>query len=79
MIGFLRGGPRPERDEDVTGLAQDDLGVSVLSYLLAGPILFGGLGWALSALTGWGWLVPVGVLGGMTLSIYVIWVRYGNQ
>ena len=63
------GGPRPETS----------MGTSVISYLLAGPILFGGLGWLAAERTGVEWLVAIGTLGGMALSVYVIWVRYGTQ
>lgn len=68
----------PVREEDVVGSAQESaLAVSVLSYILAGPILFGGIGWFLDRLFDARWLIAVGVLFGLGLSIYVVWLRYG--
>ncbi|HSP59451.1 MAG TPA: hypothetical protein VLO09_00170 [Ornithinimicrobium sp.] len=58
---------------------QTDLGNTVLAYLLAGPLGFGALGWLLDHLLGSWFLLPVGVLGGMVLSMYVIWLRYGRS
>jgi F0F1-type ATP synthase assembly protein I len=51
---------------------------TVLAYLISGPLLYGGLGWLADR-----WLetdpvfVLVGILGGMALALYVVWVRYG--
>ncbi|MDO5740961.1 MAG: hypothetical protein Q4P07_12535 [Ornithinimicrobium sp.] len=71
---------RPARDEDYPGLAPEhSMGTSVLSYLLAGPILFGGIAWLIGRWTGLEWLSAVGILAGMGMSIYIIWVRYGTQ
>jgi F0F1-type ATP synthase assembly protein I len=52
---------------------------NVVSYLITGPVLFGGIGWALDAWLGTSWLVAVGILGGMALSLYLVWFRYGTQ
>ena len=54
------------------------LATAVIAYLLAGPAGFGLLGWLLDALIGTEFLLPVGVVLGMVLSMYVIWVRYGR-
>lgn len=68
----------PVREEDVEGTSQESaLAVSVLSYILAGPILFGGIAWFLDRWLDARWLIAVGVLFGLGLSIYVIWLRYG--
>jgi F0F1-type ATP synthase assembly protein I len=51
---------------------------TVLAYLISGPLLYGGLGWLVDR-----WLgtepafVLVGILGGMSLSLYLVWFRYG--
>lgn len=50
----------------------------VLAYLTAGPITFGGIGWALDAWLGTQFLLVLGLLGGMGLAFYVIWLRYGK-
>ena len=52
---------------------------NVVSYLITGPVMFGGIGMGLDHWLGTSWLVAVGILGGMALSLYVVWVRYGTQ
>jgi len=42
-------------------------------------VLFGGIGWGLDSLLGTTWLVAVGIVAGMALSLYLIWFRYGTQ
>lgn len=50
-----------------------------LSYLITGPLTFGGIGWLIDRWAGTGWLTPVGIVGGMALSLYLIWFRYGTH
>lgn len=52
---------------------------TVLSHLLTGFLLFGGLGWGLDALLGTRLFTPVGLLAGGTASLYLIYVRYGKS
>lgn len=67
--------PEPE----VEGMArQTDAANAVLGYLLAGPLGFGALGFLGDHLLGTWFLLPVGVVAGMVLSMYVIWLRYGK-
>ena len=49
------------------------------AYLITGPAMFGAIGWGLDAWLGTSWLVMVGILGGMALSLYLVWFRYGTQ
>jgi F0F1-type ATP synthase assembly protein I len=49
---------------------------TILSYLISGPLLYGGLGWLVDKWLGTTFFVVVGLLGGMALSIYVIYRRY---
>jgi ATP synthase protein I len=49
---------------------------TVLSYLITGPLIFGGLGWLLDRWAGTDWIVAVGLVIGMGLSLYVIVLRY---
>ncbi|MGO0574911.1 hypothetical protein [Ornithinimicrobium panacihumi] len=68
--------PEPE----VEGMAkQTDIGYAVIGYLLAGPLGFGLVGWLLDWLLDTSFLLPVGVLFGMALSMYTIWLRYGRS
>ena len=51
---------------------------TVLAYLISGPLLYGSLGWLADRWLGTTpWLVLVGILGGMALAVYIVWVRYG--
>ncbi|MEO8518665.1 MAG: AtpZ/AtpI family protein [Dermatophilaceae bacterium] len=52
---------------------------NVVSYLISGPVLFGGIGWALDVWLGTAFLVAVGILAGMAVSLYLVWFRYGTQ
>ena len=52
---------------------------SVVSYLISGPVFFGGLGWVLDRWLGTAFLVVVGLLVGMATSLYLVWFRYGTS
>jgi hypothetical protein len=52
---------------------------NVVSYLISGPVMFGGIGWALDHWLGTGFFVPMGILVGMAVSLYLVWFRYGTQ
>lgn len=72
--------PEPVREEEVVGMAGETyVGTAVVAYLLAGPILFGGAAWLAGRLLDLEWLVAVGILLGMALSMYIIWLRYGTD
>jgi F0F1-type ATP synthase assembly protein I len=72
--------PKPDNPVLEAGkFAADQTSASVIAYLLTGPALFGGLGWLLDRWLGTGFLVLIGMLAGMAMSLYVIWLRYGTQ
>lgn len=50
-----------------------------IAYLLSGPLVYGGVGWLLDRWLGTSFLVGVGIVGGMALSLYLIWFRYGSR
>ncbi|SDE19427.1 hypothetical protein SAMN04489747_2761 [Auraticoccus monumenti] len=52
-------------------------GMRVLSYVLAGPVVYGGLGWVGDHFLGTQFLLPVGAVLGIVLSVYMIVKRYG--
>jgi F0F1-type ATP synthase assembly protein I len=52
---------------------------NVVSYLISGPVMFGGIGWALDHWLSTAFFVPLGILAGMAVSLYLVWVRYGTQ
>ena len=49
-----------------------------LSYILAGLILYGGLGWLGDHYLHTEWMLPVGLIVGLGFSIYLIIKRYGR-
>lgn len=57
----------------------DAMGATVLAYLITGPVLFGGIGWIVDRWLGTSYLVAVGAVLGMALSLYTIWLRYGTS
>lgn len=68
-------GPRTTHSEFVHGAYP---AISVLSYLLAGPLTFGLMGWGVDQLLGTSFVLVIGLLFGMGLAFYVIWLRYGR-
>lgn len=53
-------------------------GYRVLSLMLAGPALYGGIGWLLDTWLHTSWLLLVGVMVGLGLSTYLVISRYGR-
>lgn len=49
-----------------------------LSYILGGLLLYGGLGWLGDHVFKTGFLLPVGLILGVGLSVYLIIKRYGS-
>ena len=56
-----------------------DQGMRVLSYLLAGVALYGGLGWLVDHLLGTGFFLPIGIVLGAAASAYTIIRRFGRD
>ena len=69
--------PEPPSDE-IPGL-EAHRAWRAFAYLLSGPLVYGGLGWLLDSWFGTEFLLPVGIVGGMALSLYLIWFRYGTH
>ena len=59
--------PRPPRESD---------GWQILSYMLGGMILYGGIGWLVGRWTGITLLFPLGMILGIGLSIALIIFRF---
>lgn len=66
------------RQEPSATFQADAMGATVIAYLITGPLVFGGLGWLLARWTDLTVFIPIGMLGGMALSLYTIWLRYGR-
>jgi ATP synthase protein I len=62
--------PRPASERD---------GWRVLSYMLGGMVLYGGLGWLVGHWTGITILFPLGMILGIVLSIVMIAFRYSRS
>lgn len=52
--------------------------MAVLSYILAGLIFYGGLGWVGDYFFTTSWLLPLGLIVGLVSSVYLIIKRYGS-
>ena len=55
-----------------------NLGMQVLSYLIAGVALYGFLGWLGDRVLDTGFLLPIGIVLGAGLGCYVIIRRFGR-
>ena len=54
-------------------------GVSILSTLLSGLLFYGGLGWLLDHLLDTSFIIVIGLILGLVLSLYLIIKRYGSS
>jgi F0F1-type ATP synthase assembly protein I len=68
--------PRLQRSDKSVGM---DVGMRVLSYLIAGVALYGLLGWLGDHLLGTRFLLPIGIVVGAALGCYVIIRRFGGD
>lgn len=55
-----------------------DQGMLILSYLIAGIAMYGGLGWLADRFLQTSFLLPSGLVLGMGVSLYIIIKRYGR-
>ncbi len=55
-----------------------DAGYRIISYLITGILLYGGLGWVADRWFGTTWVTPVGLILGTGLSLYAIVRRFGH-
>ncbi|VEI01992.1 Putative F0F1-ATPase subunit (ATPase_gene1) [Acidipropionibacterium jensenii] len=70
--------PRRPANQGHTGSGSDDA-MGVLSYVLAGLLLYGGLGWLIGHWLHQNWIFPIGMILGLAASVYVIVKRYGSE
>ncbi|HUZ37836.1 MAG TPA: hypothetical protein VMV17_16060 [Streptosporangiaceae bacterium] len=54
-------------------------GWTIFSYLIAGMLVYGGLGWLIGHWTGYPIIFPLGMVAGLALSVVVIIYRYGRS
>jgi ATP synthase protein I len=55
-----------------------DTGWTVVSYMLAGPLAYGLIGWLIARFTHVQFLFPVGLLFGVAISVGYVIFRYGR-
>ena len=60
-------------------MREQDSAWKAVAYMLTGPLIYGGIGYLLDRWLGTNWIVGVGIVGGMVLSLYLIWFRYGSH
>ena len=86
MITGMRSARRPTRAralqasqaiEENTSVSQGT-GYTVLSYLIAGMLAYGLIGWLIGHFTHISMLFPVGLLTGLAISVGWIIYRYGR-
>ncbi|HJV12774.1 MAG TPA: AtpZ/AtpI family protein [Propionibacteriaceae bacterium] len=71
--------PESQGGEKSNGMENGmDLGLRVLSYLIAGVGIYGLLGWLGDHYLGTGFLLPIGIIAGAAFGCYVIIRRFGR-
>jgi F0F1-type ATP synthase assembly protein I len=71
-------GPVTGSSRQGQGHSGQNEGWSVFSYLIAGMVFYGGIGWLVARWTQLAFLFPVGMLVGLVLGIVLILYRYGK-
>ena len=86
MITGMRSARRPERvsalgaytDDGTTDGLTKGSGYTIFSYLIAGMLAYGGIGWLIGHFTRISLLFPIGMLVGLAISVGWIIYRYGR-
>jgi hypothetical protein len=58
---------------------QDNAGWSIFSYLIAGMVVYGLLGWLLATVTHTAVLLPLGAIAGLVVAIAGVVYKYGRS
>ncbi|WP_104431283.1 AtpZ/AtpI family protein [Kineococcus xinjiangensis] len=58
---------------------EESVAWNVSANLLAGMLLGGGAGWGLDRWLGTSFLVGIGLILGIALTLYYVWLRYGTH
>jgi len=69
--------PRPSLDD--TPMPARGAGMTIVSYLIAGIVAYGGIGWLIGRAVHLPVLAPVGMVAGLTISMGLIIYRYGRS
>lgn len=52
---------------------------SIFSYLLSGLLLWGGIGWGLDKWLNTSYFLLAGLIIGIVVSTYLVWLRFGRD
>ncbi|MCW5954007.1 MAG: AtpZ/AtpI family protein [Propionibacteriaceae bacterium] len=63
----------------MSGQGGADQGYRILSIMIAGLLAYGGLGWLLDRWLGTAWFLPIGLVVGVALGIYLVVVKFGRS
>lgn len=77
-LGGSRRRARSSADEGSAALGLST-GWAVFSYLISGMIAYGAIGWGIGKAVHAGWLLPVGMIVGMAISVAYVIHRFGRQ
>lgn len=69
----------PLSDEAVGQRSSSDEGMKIFASILAGIVCYGGLGWLADRALNSNWLMPIGMVVGLALSLYAIIRKYGSD
>lgn len=79
MAAPARGRGAPRRPVTPADLPPSEAAAwNAFSYFPAGLLMGGLAGWGMDRWLGTSWIIAPGLLAGVALSLYVIWVRYGS-
>lgn len=73
-------GTRESRPRRPLGLVEgENVAWSVMSLLVAGPVLYGFIGWGIDGLVGTDQVfLGLGIVVGFVLSFFIVYARYGR-
>lgn len=80
MVRTAMSGERHQLDEPDESAQRSfaDAAWSIPGYLMSGMMVYGGIGWLLDRWLGLSALFPIGILLGLGLALYLVYVRYGR-
>ena len=64
------------QDDDFPKGPKEGTGWAIMSYLIGGMVLYGGIGWLIGRWTGFSGAFPIGMLLGLGLSLALVVFRF---
>jgi F0F1-type ATP synthase assembly protein I len=71
-------GDPPEGPDEDQARREANRAWGAFNVVIAGALVWGGIGWALSAWLGSPLFLPLGLLVGTGAALYLVWLRYGG-